>query len=125
MARLLLDEHLARSTIAALADDGHDVAAVADIEPGASDRRVLILAREQARILITFDADFGELVFQQGEDPPPAILYLRLHPNDPRVAATVVIEALRSPVDDCFVVCTREGTRRRALPRPDSSDGRH
>lgn len=54
-----------RSVGRALADAGHDVAFAADAEPAAEDRPVLALARSGQRILVTFDADFGELVYQQ------------------------------------------------------------
>jgi hypothetical protein len=32
------------------------------------------------RRLLTFDVDFGELVFSRGAAAPMAILYFRLHP---------------------------------------------
>ena len=44
---------------------GHDVVSISEIEPGASDIRMLSLARETSRILVTFDADFGDLIFQR------------------------------------------------------------
>ena len=116
MARLLMDENQARSTINLLKLDGHDVISVAEMEPGASDTRVLFLARETTRILVTYDSDFGDLIFQHGELPPPAILYLRLHPTDPIAAAGFVADALRLPTEGLLVVCTRDGERRRAFP---------
>ena len=67
MARLIMDESQARSTISLLKVAGHDVASISEIEPGASDTRVLSLARETSRILVTYDSDFGDLIFQHGE----------------------------------------------------------
>jgi predicted nuclease of predicted toxin-antitoxin system len=119
MARLLLDENLPRSTSVALVRAGHDVALVAESCPGADDRRVLALAREQGRVLITLDADFAELVFRYGETAPPAIVYLRLHPIDGSAAGRMVLDAFRAPVLGMLVVCSVGGTRRRALPGAD------
>jgi predicted nuclease of predicted toxin-antitoxin system len=116
VAALLLDENMPRSLGAALARAGHDVVHVGDAEPAADDRRVLALARAAGRQLVTFDADFGDLVFQRGEAPPPAILFLRLHPIDGAAAAALVLRALADPVDGQFVVCTPDGLRRRPLP---------
>jgi predicted nuclease of predicted toxin-antitoxin system len=116
MAALLLDENLPRSTADALARAGHDVLHIAQAEAAAEDRRVLALARASGRVLVTFDADFGDLVYRRGEPVPPSILYLRLHPIDGAVAAALVLQALDEPVQGQFVVCTREGLRRRALP---------
>ncbi|MDP1648784.1 MAG: DUF5615 family PIN-like protein [Rubrivivax sp.] len=124
MAALLLDENLPRSAGRVRVAEGHDVVFVADHTPAADDRRVLALAREQARVLVTFDADFGEPVFQNGEAPPPAIVYLRLHPIDGTAAGTMAAVALRDAVQGCLVVCTRDARRRRAFPPREAGDGR-
>lgn len=116
MVALLLDENMPRSAGAALATAGHDVVHMSDIEPAADDRRVLARARESGRALVTFDADFGDLVYQHGEPSPAAILYLRMHPIDGAQAAALVLQALATPVAGHFVVCTRDGLRRRPLP---------
>jgi predicted nuclease of predicted toxin-antitoxin system len=116
MAALLLDENLPRSTVIALASAGHDVLHMADAAAAADDRRVLALARSSGRVLVTFDADFGDLIYRRGEPAPPAILFLRLHPIDGDVAAALVLQALVEPVQGQFVVCAREGHRRRPLP---------
>lgn len=89
MAALLLDENMPRSAGAALAEAGHDFVHISDTEPAASYRRVLALARESGRVLGTFDADFGVLIYHHGEPPATAILYLRLHAIDGAAAATV------------------------------------
>jgi predicted nuclease of predicted toxin-antitoxin system len=122
MAALLLDENMPRSVRRALADAGHDVAFAADAEPAAEDRRVLALARASQRILVTFDADFGDLVYQQAVPAPPAIVYLRMHPIDTEAAADMVQQALADSPWDQFVVCTRQGRRRRALPKRADTD---
>ena len=105
-----------RSTGRSLAQAGHDVVHIAATDPAADDRSVLGRARDDGRMLVTFDADFGDLVYQRGELPPPAILYLRMHPIDGATAASMVLQALAGPVDGQFVVCTRDGLRRRPLP---------
>ncbi len=116
MAALLLDESVPRTAGAALTAAGHDVVHISDVDPAADDHRVLARARESGRMLITLDADFGDLIYQQGEAPPSAVLYLRMHPIDGAVAAALVSQALAGVVTGHFVVCTREGLRRRPLP---------
>lgn len=118
MAALLLDENLPRSTSVALARAGHDVLHMAQAEASADDRRVLALDRSTSRVLVTLDADFGDLVYRHGEPSPPAILYLRLHPMDGDAAAALVMQALADTVLGQFVVCTLDGQRRRPLPTP-------
>ncbi len=110
---VLLDENFPRDVARGLVAAGHDVLSVALVAPGINDRAVLELARSTRRWLLTFDADFGDLVFHQGEPPPPALLYFRLHPI---VVAEVLERALRSLADvqeECFAVVTRDGVRMR------------
>jgi predicted nuclease of predicted toxin-antitoxin system len=45
-----------------LTDLGHDVLSALDRDPRASDEALLGLAMQEARVLITEDKDFGELV---------------------------------------------------------------
>jgi predicted nuclease of predicted toxin-antitoxin system len=118
MAALLLDENMPRSVGRALAEAGHDVAFSADTRPAADDRGVLALACAGQRVLVTFDADFGDLVYLRGVPPPPAIIYLRMHPIDAAAACEMVLQALAETLADQFVVCTRLGRRRRPLPKP-------
>jgi predicted nuclease of predicted toxin-antitoxin system len=63
---LLADENLDRSVVATLRTDGHEVLAVAEMQPGIGDAQVLALAEERKALLLTEDKDFGELVFRQG-----------------------------------------------------------
>ena len=46
-----------------LVDLGHDVRSAVEIDPCASDETLLAIALQEARVLITEDKDFGELVF--------------------------------------------------------------
>lgn len=63
---LLADENLDRSVVARLRADGHEVLAVAEMQPGIGDTAVLALAETRQALLLTEDKDFGELVFRQG-----------------------------------------------------------
>ena len=42
---------------------GHDIQAVSDLDPGASDERVMEMAAAGDRILLTEDRDFGRLLY--------------------------------------------------------------
>ncbi len=61
--RFVADESCDFAVVRALRAAGHDVLAVAEIAPRLSDPRVLELARDETRVLITEDKDFGELVY--------------------------------------------------------------
>lgn len=64
--RLLADENVDRAVVEWLRARPLDVAWVAELDPGASDQAVAALAILEARVLITFDRDFGEMVFRHG-----------------------------------------------------------
>jgi predicted nuclease of predicted toxin-antitoxin system len=49
----------------ALRSKGIDIVQIKEITSGVSDETVLETANRQNRILITFDSDFGELIFRQ------------------------------------------------------------
>lgn len=100
-----------------LVEQGHDVAFVADLAPSVDDRGVFALARQQGRVLVTLDADFGELIFRHGAPPPLAVIYVRIHPISSPAAA-----ALSSDFKGQFVVATGDALRRWSLHAPDTSE---
>ncbi len=123
MRSVLLDENMPRSVAEGLAAAGHDVLSIAAVSPGIDDRAVLALAREGRRWLLTFDADFGDLVFQKGEAPPPALLFFRVHPVVASDVLALALRALDENADACFTVVTREGMRKRAFGTAVSDGG--
>lgn len=62
----LIDESCDACMTSILRSNGHDVMAVSESHPGASDSTVIALAVGMARILITEDKDFGQLVYASG-----------------------------------------------------------
>lgn len=116
MARLLFDENMPHSAVALVAAQGHDVMLAAHARPGANDLQVLAPALEQDRVLVTFDADFGDFIYQRGAAAPVAVIYLRVHPVWGAGAAALVNQALRTDINGQFIVATPSALRRRALP---------
>ena len=63
--RFLADENVSRFVIESLRNSGHDIVSIAETKSGAPDRDVLASADTDARILVTEDRDFGEMVIRQ------------------------------------------------------------
>lgn len=61
--RLLANENFPGPAIRLLRERGIDVVWVAERMPAATDAEVLACARAEGRWLLTFDRDYGELVF--------------------------------------------------------------
>ncbi|MDP4241135.1 MAG: DUF5615 family PIN-like protein [Bacteroidota bacterium] len=64
-----------------LREAGFDVIRIQEIAPATEDPDVLSTAVAQQRILLTFDRDFGELIFHKKLTPPPAVLHFRFDPS--------------------------------------------
>lgn len=115
---LLANENWPRQALLTLRAVGLDVQAVTEQMPGASDRDVLRHAAAEGRWLLTFDRDYGELVFARAVPPPPAILYLRQGAYAPDWPARVVLDLLTRAdwVVGHLVVVSGRALRRRPLP---------
>ena len=61
--RLLANENIPLATVEALREAGEDVVSVTEDSPGATDEAVIRWARQEERVVVTFDRDYGELVF--------------------------------------------------------------
>jgi len=97
---------------------GHDVLSISESCPGISDDEVLELARSQGRIILTFDRDYGELLYRRRLDPPPGLVYLRFVPVTPiepgkRIHSVLSHGAIA--LEGKFTVITREMLRQRPL----------
>ena len=81
--RFLLDACAAYRSLRALLDDlGHDVVSALNVDPHAADEALLARAREEQRILVTGDKDFGELVFVRRLPHPCIIRFVDLRVTD-------------------------------------------
>ncbi|NIV16365.1 MAG: hypothetical protein GWN62_35460, partial [Aliifodinibius sp.] len=68
--------------------------AISEDSPGIQDNNVLIKAGKTNSIIITFDRDYGELVFKRNLSPPSGIVYLRFIPKSPEEAAQYILNLL-------------------------------
>jgi predicted nuclease of predicted toxin-antitoxin system len=116
--RLLANENFPQPSVEMLRAAGHDVLAIAEFASGTSDHAVLSLAVEQKRWILTFDRDYGELIFARGMAHPPSVVLLRLEsyrPEDPPRVLLLVFEEQVS-FDGFFAVVEVGRLRRRPLP---------
>lgn len=116
--RLCANENLPGDCVLRLRQDGHDVLWIREAAPGSSDNAVLARAREENRLLITFDKDFGELVFRHGAKASQGVVLFRIaQPSATAVAARIaVILASRDDWAGNFSVVEEFAVRMRSLP---------
>ena len=113
----MADENFPQPALAALRKAGWEVFSVAEECPGISDEEVAALCSESQRVLLTFDKDFGELVFHRGLSAGSAVVLFRFIPESPEEAADVAMALLQSQPDlrGTFCVITRERIRVRPM----------
>lgn len=118
--RLLADENLPRPSIRLLRKAGQDIEAVAELGAGMPDMQVLTHARAQERVLVTFDRDFGDLIYRQGAPAPAGVVYLRFVPTSSEEPGQVLLQLLALTDVELigrFTVVERERIRQRPLLR--------
>jgi predicted nuclease of predicted toxin-antitoxin system len=116
--RLCANENVPEDCVIQLRQAGHEVSWLREAAPGSSDADVLIRAWAEKRLLITFDKDFGELVFRHGVKASHGIVLLRIAQTTPRAVAERVTAVLSSRDDWAghFTVVDDFAVRMRPLP---------
>ena|SRR5216683_5067308 len=90
--RFLANENFPLASVRRLREEGHDVFAIAESMPASKDEKVLSLAVQEGRILLTFDRDYGKLIYRRGLAAPVGIVYFRCVPTTPSQPAEVVLD---------------------------------
>jgi len=96
----LADESVERGVIVRLRQEGHQVQAITDMNPGLDDETVLNLAVQEAGLLLlTADKDFGELVLRQRR-PSTGVVLIRLSRLPRADRPEVVAQAVAAHADE-------------------------
>lgn len=117
MSRLLFDQNVPLASVHRIHRAGHDVLR---IEAGESDLVVLEEARSEARIVVTYDRDFGFLVFRTRAPIPPGIVYFRSQPIAPESTALDLLAIMDTPgvvLEGWLTVVEPGRIRQRPLPQ--------
>ena len=114
--KLLANENIPLASITLLQKAGFEVFVAARECTGASDEAILNRARTEGRIILTFDRDYGELIFRRQLPVPPAVVYLRFIPSHPEEVSEVFQQILsQTDIDGYFITAHRDRLRRRRL----------
>lgn len=116
--RFVADESCDFRMVRALRDVGHDVIAITEQMPGATDPAVIEFAINESRVLLTEDKDFGQLVYGSGS-PSPGVILIRFPAHAWQTAIQSVLGFLekdKKRLSECFVVI-QPGRIRVSKPR--------
>jgi predicted nuclease of predicted toxin-antitoxin system len=80
-----------------LKKSGVDILLATEFSRGLSDRKLLEVARRKGRIIVTFDQDFGQLIFKE-KLKSNGIILLRFIPLSPQQIAKRITDLLASKI---------------------------
>lgn len=118
MLRFLADESCDFSVVRELRASAFDVVAVVEKAPGATDERVIALARPDNRIVLTEDRDFGRLVFA-ATHATSGVIYIRYPaPQRPELPGRILqlVQREGERLEKSFTVVGPRRIRIRNLP---------
>ena len=111
--KFLIDVSAGRKIEKYLLDEGYDTKAVKDIDPRMEDEDIIRIAVSEARMIVTMDKDFGELVYHCSMRHS-GVLLLRLEDETGAEKVRVVrhiMENYSSQIRDCFCVFQNDRLR--------------
>lgn len=116
--KFLADENIPELTLDLLRKQEIDIVSILSVGTAVKDRDVLRIANEQDRLLVTFDKDFGSLVFSAGMETKGVVL-LRFTPTSPEQVAQKLKALLDSGVEleNNFVAIGEERIRVTSIRR--------
>lgn len=117
MSTFLADEHFPISSTYLLRALGYEVAAIVEDSPGVKDIEVMARAAQEQRVILTFDRDYGELIYRLRLPTPAGVIHLRFIPATPEEAGQRLSFLLRATsVDGYYTVVDGNQIRQRKLP---------
>jgi predicted nuclease of predicted toxin-antitoxin system len=116
--KFLANENIPRLSIILLRNNDFDINAISEISPGISDQKVLSIGEDENRIIITFDRDYGELIFQKKLEFSAGLIYLRFIPQTPLEPGELLLKILRNndlSFNGKFTIIDKDKIRQRPL----------
>jgi len=112
----LANENFPRPSILLLRQSNTIVQSIQEEFPGISDEQVLQIAKDNNLVILTFDKDYGELIFRHQLKNPPAVVYFREKGQSPLFAGQILLSILQMKsitFENSFTVVERENVRQR------------
>ncbi len=81
--KFLANENFPKKSVEYLKEKGFDVLSIGIDNPSIKDHEVMDIAIEENRTILTFDSDYGSLIFKENCQPPKRVIYLRFNEFSP------------------------------------------
>src|SRR5690349_13959406 len=112
----LANENFPKPSTIMLRKNGLVVKSIQEDCPGIEDHEVMKIASDQNLIILTFDSDYGELIFKYAKETPPAVVFFREKGNSPDFAGTALLALLENReviLSNAFTVVEMNSVRQR------------
>ncbi|MBI3501899.1 MAG: DUF5615 family PIN-like protein [Bacteroidetes bacterium] len=88
----MANENFPFPSISFIRNEGHFIFSISELSNGISDEQVIQKAIKENLIILTFDKDYGELIFKFGITNPPAVVFFRYKGNNPLFAGKILCD---------------------------------
>lgn len=92
--KLLANENFSFPSYNYLINNSIDIIHISTVDPGIPDEQVLRRAISDERSIVTFDSDYGEIVFKYKIRPPKGIIYIRMKNYRPEEPGEIILSVL-------------------------------
>ena len=103
--KLLANENFPLKGILYLRSKGFDVSSIGTDNTSIQDHVIINIAINENRTILTFDRDYGELIFKHNYRPQKGVIYLRLDEE--------LVNKKEFDFDNALTVLDRNGIRQR------------
>ena len=114
----LANENFPLLSFRLLREVGHRVVSIIQEAPGSKDEDILRRAHTEKLIILTFDRDYGELIYRHRAFPPAGVVYFRFAPATPAEPSEILINLINEihlALSDKFTIIERGRVRQRSL----------
>ena len=113
--KLILDENAPRTLVEYLRKEKYDLIWIREYRRGLADEKIVRLSSIENRIIITFDKDFGELIYRKNMNPPGIILLRIADNNQCQNKLSMFLKTFKDKIEGYFSVITEKKIRIRKL----------
>jgi len=113
--KFIANENIPLASVKLLRQAGLTVDAIVEDSPGVSDEQVLLRANRENSVILTFDRDYGDLVFRKKIALPAGLVYFRMTPKSPDEVAKILLWVIKSQITLLakFTIVERDRIRQR------------
>ncbi len=114
--KLLANENFPLASVNILRESGFDIKSIGIECSGVTDAEVIRFAQSENRVILTFDSDYGELIFKKGLKPKEGVIYLRwndFQPEEPGEYLAVLFKSKEIGFEGKLTVISENNIRQR------------